>query len=66
MKKNIPKAVLLTSILSLMISCNSKKEESGAAVIDKEQVKKEIQAREDAFAEVYNTGSSERYRLLCR
>jgi len=56
MKKEILQAVFLTSILSLMISCNSKKEESGAAVIDKEQIKKEIQAKEDAFAEVYNTG----------
>ena len=56
MKKEILKAVLLASILSLMISCNSKKEESGAAVIDKEQIKKEIQAREDAFAEIYNSG----------
>jgi ketosteroid isomerase-like protein len=39
-----------------MISCNSKKEEAAANTIDKEQIKKEIQAREDAFAEVYNTG----------
>src|SRR5262249_30992159 len=26
------------------------------AVIDKEQIKKEIQAKEDAFAEIYNSG----------
>jgi ketosteroid isomerase-like protein len=56
MKKDFSKAVLLVSILSIMISCNSKKEASVTAEIDKEQVKKEIQAREDAFAEIYNSG----------
>ena len=56
MKKEILKRILLSCILSLMISCNSKKEEAAATVIDKEQIKKEIQAKEDAFAEVYNTG----------
>jgi len=57
MKKEIVKAVLLSGILSLMISCsNSKKDEPAAVVIDKEQIKKEIQAKEDAFAELYNTG----------
>src|SRR5688572_5645065 len=55
MKKEIVKGLLLLSILSLMISCNSK-EEKPAAVIDKEQIMKEIQAKEDAFAEIYNTG----------
>ena len=56
MKKEIVKGVLLTGILSLMISCNSKPEESKTAAVDKEQIKKEIQAKEDAFAELYNTG----------
>jgi len=56
MKKEVLKAVLLPGILSLIISCNSRREEPGAAVNGKEQIKKEIQAREDAFAEVYNTG----------
>jgi len=57
MKNEIVKGVLLACIMSLIISCNSKKEETGAvSVVDKEQIKKEIQAREDAFAEVYNTG----------
>jgi len=59
MKKDILKGVLLSSILSLMISCNSKQEASTASsstAIDKEQIKKEIQAKEDAFAEIYNTG----------
>jgi ketosteroid isomerase-like protein len=57
MKKEIVKLVLFPFILSLMISCSdSKKEGSVATAIDKEQIKKEIQAKEDAFAELYNTG----------
>ena len=57
MKKDILKGVLLSGILSLMISCNSKKEAPATTTaIDKEQIKKEIQAKEDAFAELYNTG----------
>ena len=57
MKKEIVKGVLLLSgILPLMSSCNSKPEESKSAAVDKEQIKKEIQAKEDAFAELYNTG----------
>ena len=59
MKKEIVKGALLSGVLSLMISCNSKQEASTASTstaIDKEQIKKEIQAKEDAFAEIYNTG----------
>ena len=56
MKKEIVKGIILSGILSLMISCNSKKEEAAAPVIDKEQVKKDIQAREDEFAALYNNG----------
>jgi ketosteroid isomerase-like protein len=56
MKKEIVKGVLLSSILSLIISCNSKEEKSATGVIDTEKIKKEIQAKEDAFAELYNTG----------
>jgi len=56
MKKDILKMGLLSSVLMLMISCNSKQEASTTTTIDKEQIKKEIQAKEDAFAEIYNTG----------
>ena len=56
MKKEIVKGILLSGILSLMISCNSNVKEPATAVIDKEQIKKEIQAKEDAFAELYNSG----------
>src|SRR5688572_30502049 len=57
MNKKIIDAALLSCIISLMIACNPKKEEPVAApVIDKEQIKKEIQAKENEFAELYNTG----------
>src|SRR5215204_3714917 len=56
MKKDILKGVLLSNILLLMISCNSKHEEPATTAIDKEQIKKEIQAKEDEFAAVYNGG----------
>jgi ketosteroid isomerase-like protein len=57
MKNSILKAVSL-GYMSLMFACNEKKPERIAAIadVDKEQVKKEIQAKEDAFAEVYNSG----------
>ena len=44
--------------MTLMIACNSQKEEpvAVAVVIDKEQIKKEIQAKENEFAETNNSG----------
>ena len=45
---------MLSCVISLMVACNPKNEEP--AVIDKEQIKKEIQAKENEFAEVYNAG----------
>ncbi|HSD15071.1 MAG TPA: nuclear transport factor 2 family protein [Flavobacterium sp.] len=56
MKNKTIKGVLLGSILTLMFSCNTKKEETAAPVVDKEQIKKEIQAKEDEFAATYNAG----------
>lgn len=56
MKKDILKGVLLSSVSLLILSCNSKQEASTTTSIDKEQIKKEIQAKEDGFAELYNTG----------
>ncbi len=51
--KTIKKVLLAVSVLTL--ACNSKKEGS-AVVVDKEQIKKEIQAKEDEFAATYNSG----------
>jgi ketosteroid isomerase-like protein len=56
MKKKMVKGVLLGCIASLLFACNSKREETTAAVVDKEQIKKDIQAKEDEFATVYNGG----------
>ena len=42
--------------MSSIISCNIKKAEPVAVVIDKEKIKKEIQAKEDEFAATYNAG----------
>ncbi len=56
MKKKIVKGVLLGCMASLLFACSAKKEEPAPVLIDKEQIKKEIQAKEDAFAEIYNTG----------
>jgi ketosteroid isomerase-like protein len=56
MKNETIKNVLLGGIMTLMFACNSKKEETAAVVVDKEQIKKEIQAKEDEFAATYNAG----------
>jgi len=53
MKNKLVEAALLSCVISLMIACNTRKEE---VVIDKEQIKKEIQAKENEFAELYNSG----------
>lgn len=57
MKNKLIEAALLSCVISLLIACNPKKEETIAApVIDKEQIKKEIQAKENDFAAMYNSG----------
>jgi ketosteroid isomerase-like protein len=56
MKKLIVKGVLSGSIISLLIACNENKEEPATMVIDKDQIKQEIQAKEDSFANLYNSG----------
>ncbi len=54
MKNKVLNGVLLSFVLSLIIACSTKNAEPTAVVVDKEQIKKEIQAKEDGFAEVYN------------
>jgi len=56
MKHKPVKEVLLVCITTLLFACNAKKEESSTVVVDKEQIKKEIQAKENEFAETYNSG----------
>jgi ketosteroid isomerase-like protein len=54
MKHKIVNGVLIGCISAFLISCNARKEEPAAVVVDKEQIKKDIQAREDEFAALYN------------
>lgn len=54
MKKTFIKGLVVSSALLLLISC--KKEEPVAAVIDTNQIKEEIQAKENEFADTYNAG----------
>src|SRR5688572_27282132 len=56
MKNKTINGVLLAGMITLMVACSSKEEKPAAAGIDKEQVKKEIQAKEDEFAAIYNSG----------
>jgi ketosteroid isomerase-like protein len=57
MKKKLIGITLLSCLMTLVITCSPKEEESEAApVVDKEQIKQEIQAKENQFAEVYNSG----------
>src|SRR3954470_17989036 len=56
MKNILVKGGSLGCILSLLFACNAKKGDPPAMAIDKEQIKKEIQAKEDSFAAVYNSG----------
>ena len=51
MKKSGIQAILFSSLLAFISACNS-----APAPIDKEQVKKDIQAKEDEFAATYNAG----------
>ena len=57
MKMNAINMLFLGGIMTLLFACNSKKEEPRTeVVVDKEQIKKEIQAKEDEFAATYNAG----------
>lgn len=60
MKNKIVKGVLLGCIMTFVIACNEKKEEPVAApVVDKEQIKTEIQGMEDAFAAAFNARNAD-------
>jgi ketosteroid isomerase-like protein len=56
MKNLIVKGLSLGCIISLAFACNTKKEEPAAAAVDKEQIKQEIQSKENDFAALYNAG----------
>jgi len=56
MKTKILIGLSLFCLMSLLFACNTNKTEPVSVVIDKEQIKKEIQAKENEFAETYNSG----------
>jgi ketosteroid isomerase-like protein len=56
MMKNRMIEGLLCSMIATFLACSPAKDEPAPVVIDKEQIKQEIQAKENAFAELYNTG----------
>ena len=56
MKNIYVKGIVIGYLFFLMGACNSNQSNSASIVIDKEQIKKEIQDRENQFAEIYNTG----------
>ena len=55
MKNIFVKGIVLSCLFLLMASCNTNGEKS-TSLIDNEQIKKDIQARENQFAEIYNSG----------
>lgn len=56
MKNMFIRGTVLGYLFLLMTSCTINEEKSTSELIDKEQIKKEIQARENEFAEIYNSG----------
>jgi len=56
MKNMFVKGFVLGGLFLLMASCTTNAEKSTSVVLDKEQIKTDIQARENQFAEVYNSG----------
>ena len=62
MKNKTMHKVLLAGVTSLLFACNDKKSEPATVkeeppvAVDKEQIKREIQAKEDEFAATYNAG----------
>ena len=56
MKNIFSKGMFLGALFILVASCNSNEAKSETVSVDKDQIKKEIQARENEFAEIYNTG----------
>jgi len=61
MKNKIFKWIALSVIVTLVSACNPNKGEAAteSASVDKEQIKGEIQALENSFADALNTGKTE-------
>jgi len=61
MKNKILKGLTVFFIAAFAVACNPKKEEptTAAPVVDKEQIKTDLQAMETAFADAMNAGKPE-------
>jgi len=56
MKNRVLTGLLFFFLMSLFFACQTKNEGPATDAIDIEQIKKEIQAKENEFAETYNNG----------
>jgi len=56
MKSKILTRALPAMVIMVTFACSPKKEETPTVAVDKEQIKKEIQAKEDEYAATYNQG----------
>jgi ketosteroid isomerase-like protein len=56
MKNKILKGGFMVAMAVLLVACNQKKE---VTIAEKEQIKAEIQALENNFASIYNTGNAD-------
>jgi ketosteroid isomerase-like protein len=56
MKNKVINGLGFLALILLTVACNTKKAEPALPVVDKEQIKKEIQAKEDEYAATYNAG----------
>jgi ketosteroid isomerase-like protein len=60
MKSKVTKGLILLYLMSFTVACETKKADNAEVVVDIEQIKKEIQAKEDEFAAAYNAGEMRR------
>lgn len=54
MKIKTAKAALIAGLMPLLFACNTKQEKPAEAAIDKDEIKKQIQDKENEFAATYN------------
>jgi ketosteroid isomerase-like protein len=56
MRNMFKKGIVLVYLSLFMVSCDKNEEKTTTVLIDKDAIKKEIQAKENQFAQIYNTG----------
>lgn len=56
MKNKIMRLLVCSGVLAMLYGCNLKEKEIVDAAVDKEQIKEDIQSRENEFAGIYNKG----------